>query len=141
MPDVLKYFLIFAVVVMFVSCGKDDVVKKIEKKVITENIEDEDSDTTALPPEEAFSSAMVNNILDVYDEELQMYLEDSIFPFVSKSEKITIDKISSSLFLLQYFENGIAKNILIQKFYIPPKDEFSFEKREVQFDALKQFIK
>ena len=133
--------MVFFLVVVFVSCGKDDVVKKIEKKIVTENIEDEDSDTTALPPEEAFSSAMVNNILDVYDEELQVFLEDSIFPVVSKSEKITMDKISSSLFLLQYFENGNAKNILIQKFYNSPEDEFFFEKREVQFDALKQFIK
>lgn len=141
MFKILKYSLFLILVITFISCGKDDVVKKIEKKVTTENMEEDDSDTTSLPPNEAFSSAMVNNILDVYDEELQGYLEDEIFPIVSGSEKITIDKISSSLFLLQYYDKGNPKNILIQKFYNPASDDFVFDKREVQYDAIKHFIK
>jgi hypothetical protein len=141
MLKIIKYVLFLVIVITFISCGKDDVVKKIEKKVTAEEMEDNDSDTTALAPEEAFSSAMVNNILDTYDEELQIYLEDSVFPIVSKSEKITMDKISSSIFLLQYYENGTAKNILIQKFYNPASDDFVFDKREVQYDAVKHFIK
>ncbi|MFA5405598.1 MAG: hypothetical protein WC358_11750 [Ignavibacteria bacterium] len=141
MFNILKYILFSIIVITFISCGKDDVVKKIEKKVQTEYAEDDDMDTTALTPQEAFSNALVNNILNTDDEDLQIYLEDEIYPIVSKSNKTTIDKISSSLILLQYEESGNTKNILIQKFYNPVKDEFFFEKREVQSDAIKQFLK
>lgn len=140
MLNILKYFLFGIIVITFISCGKNDVVRKIEKKVETEYADDE-SDTTALSPSEEFSNALVSNILDIYDEDLQIYLENEIYPVVSKSNKITMDKISSSLFLLQYEDNGSNKNILIQKFYNPSKDEFLFEKREVQNDAIKQFLK
>lgn len=141
MANLFKYFLVLSVAIAFFSCGKDDVVKRIEKKVITEEMEDEDTDTTSLSPVEAFSSTLVNNILDTYDDDLQVYLEDVIYPIASKSNKTTIDKISSSLYLFQYEENGSAKNILIQKFYNPAKDEIFFEKRDVQNDAIKQFTK
>lgn len=141
MLNIFKYVLLGVFVIAFISCGKNDVVKKIEKKVETEYTEDNDSDTTVLTPQEEFSNALVNNILDVNDEDLQVYLEEEIYPIVSKSNKTTIDKVSSSLFLLQYEESGNMKNILVQKFYNPSKDEFFFEKREVQNDAIKQFIK
>jgi hypothetical protein len=141
MFNILKYALFLIIVITSISCGKNDVVKRIEKKIETENAVDNDDDTTALTPQEEFSNAMVYNILDINDEELQIYLEEDIYPLVSKSNKITIDKISSSLFLLQYEENGSNKNLLIQKFYNPSKDEFFFEKREVQNDAIKQFVK
>jgi hypothetical protein len=111
-------------------------IEKTNNTEVTEN----DADTTALTPEEAFSQAMVN-ILNTEDEDLQNYLEDEIYPIVKNSNKITIDNISSSLFLLQYVENGTQKNILIQKFYDLEKDEYFFEKREVQNDAIKQFVK
>lgn len=139
MFNFLKYFLLILIIVSFISCSKDDIKRKIEKTTNTEVTEDE-TDTTALTPEEAFSSAMVG-ILNTDDEDLQNYLEDEIYPIVKNSNKITIDKISSSLFLLQYVENGNQKNILIQKFYDLDKDEFFFEKREVQSDAVKQFLK
>jgi hypothetical protein len=140
MFNTIKYLFLVLIVFAFVSCSKEDIKRKIEKTTNTEVI-DEDADTTAMTPEEAFSSAMVSNILDTEDEDLQNYLEDEIYPIVKNSNKVTIDNISSSLFLLQYVENGNQKNILIQKFYNPDKDEFFFEKREVQNDAIKQFVK
>jgi len=140
MVNYFKYIFFVLIVLVFVSCSKDDVKKTIEKKIETQ-VSDEDEDTTAMTPQEAFSSALVNNILNTGDEELQIYLEEVIYPIVSKSNKVTIDNISSSLFLLQYEDNGSTKNILIQKFYNPSKDEFFFEKREVQNDAIKQYVK
>ena len=141
MSNIFKYALFCVIIVIFISCGKNDVVKNIEKKVEIEYAEDNDGDTTALTPQEEFSNALVNNILDINDEDLQIYLEDEIYPIVSKSNKTTLDKVSSSLFLLQYEDSGNMKNILIQKFYSPAKDDFFFEKREVQGDAVKQFVK
>ncbi len=139
MYNIIKYLFFVLIVIAFVSCSKEDIKKQIEKTNNTE-VTENDTDTTALTPEEAFSLAMVN-ILDIEDEDLQNYLEDEIYPIVKNSNKITIDNISSSLILLQYVENGNQKNILIQKFYDLDKDEFFFEKREVQNDAIKQFVK
>ena len=134
--------ILFAFLIIgFMSCSKEQVKRTIEKKVDTEATEDNEADTTAMSPEEAFSSAMVSNILNTEDEDLQDYLEAEIYPIVKSSSKVTIDNISSSLFLMQYEEKGSIKNILIQKFYNPSKDEFFFEKREVQNDAIKQFVK
>ncbi len=140
MMNYFKLAFLGFVVLSFISCGKNDVVKKIEKKIEIENAGDE-IDTVELTPQEEFSSALVSDILDVYDEELQIYLEEEIYPIASKSNKITIDKISSSLYLLQYEENGNSKNLLIQKFYNPIKKDFFFDKREVQNDAIRQFLK
>jgi hypothetical protein len=140
MLNYIKYILLGLISIAFISCSKDEVKKKIEKRVETEITED-DTDTTAMTPQEAFSSALVSNILDIEDEDLQNYLEDEIFSIVKRSNKVTIDNISSSIFLLQYSDSGNQKNILIQKFYNPSNDEFFFEKREVQNDAIKQFVK
>jgi hypothetical protein len=139
MKSTLKYFIFLFLIFVFISCSKDEVKRKIEKQVETEAVEEDD--TTTFTPQEEFSNALVNNILDTDDEDLQIYLEEDIYPIVSKSNKTTIDKISSSLFHLQYEENGNMKNILIQKFYSPTKNEFFFEKREVQGDAIKQYSK
>lgn len=138
MFKILKYALFLIIVLTFISCGKDDVVKKIEKKVSNENIED-DSDTTEMTPQEEFSSAMVNDMLDVYDEDLQIYLEDEIFPVVSKSNKITIEKLSPIIYLIRYDENGLEKNILIKKFFNPSKNEFFFEKKDLKGDEIKNY--
>jgi|WetSurMetagenome_2_1015567.scaffolds.fasta_scaffold603648_1 hypothetical protein len=140
MVKYIKYLFFVFLIIAFVSCSKEQVKRTIEKKIDTQVVED-DADTTSLSPEESFSQALVNNILDTEDEDLQVYLEDEIYPLVKSSNKVTIDNISSSLYLLQYDDKGNTKNILIQKFYNPEKDDFFFEKREVQNDAIKQFIK
>ncbi|HMS33497.1 MAG TPA: hypothetical protein PKC91_05355, partial [Ignavibacteria bacterium] len=92
--------------------------------------------------EESFSSALVEDIMgENEDVDLQYYLEEQIYPLISKSDKVTIDRISSSLYLLSYNENGAMKNFLLQKFYNPVKDEIVFEKSETQINTLKQFVK
>lgn len=139
MFKILKYFLLALIFITFISCSKDEVKNKLNK--VESELAEEEEDTTALTPPEAFSQALVSNILDFDDEDLQVYLEEDIYPIVKGSNKVTIDNISSSLYLLQYEDNGSIKNILIQKFYNPSKDEFFYEKREVQNDAIKQFVK
>jgi len=136
----LNIILLGLILAGLVSCGKDEIKKKLEKKIETEATEEE-ADSSVMTPQEIFSDALTNNILENADEDLQVYLEETIYPIASKSNKVTIDKISSSLYLLQYEEGGSNKNILIQKFYNPVKDEIFFEKRDVQNDAIKQFIK
>ncbi|MEO8210965.1 MAG: hypothetical protein ABI840_10415 [bacterium] len=138
-----KSILIFTFSIILFSCNKENPPKE---KTESQNNElpqnnDDDSDT-AMTAEETFSSALVQGILDEEDDvDLQFYLEEQVYPIVSKSNKVALDKISSSLYLLSYEDNGIVKNILIQKFYNPVKDEFVFEKSETQTNAATQFVK
>ncbi len=137
-------FIIIISMILY-SCNKEDSTK--ENVTTRENdvrLDDEDSDTT-MTAEETFSSALVQNIMgEEGDDDLQFYLEEQIFPIASKSGKISLERVSSSVYLLSYDENGIMKNLLIRKFYNPVKDEFVFEKSETQSDTksdTKQFVK
>ena len=90
---------------------------------------------SALTPEEIFSTSLVQDVLDEEDVDLQIYLEEEFYPIASKSPKVTIDKISSSLYILSFQTDSIMKNFLLQKYYVPEKNEFVFEKKEINFDA------
>ncbi|MCX7833277.1 MAG: hypothetical protein N2490_03620 [Ignavibacteria bacterium] len=97
-------------------------------------------DTSSITPAESFALTMVDNFIGEEDEDLSDYLENEIYPLVSKSEKVIIDKISTSLYILTYIENGNEKNFLIEKFYNPIKDEVSFSKKEINQSARKLFL-
>ena len=134
-----KYFILILFPLLFISCGKEKVqIPKQEKQVENQTA---DEDTTTMTPEEAFSSTLVNDILNVDDEDLQTYLEEEFYPKLKNSEKVTIDKISSSIYILTYFEKGNEKNLMIQKFYNPITDETFFESKDIQTNAFKQFIR
>jgi hypothetical protein len=138
----LKYFQFFLIFVgfLFLSCNKDQNNK--EKVIVNETDIEEPEDTVQLTPAESFSSALTEVFLDESnDEDLLIYLEEEIFPLVSKSDKVTFDKISASLYLLSYDENNELKNILIRKIYDPQKDEIVFQKENIEFDAKKFFLK
>jgi hypothetical protein len=133
----MKYLILILISVFFISCG--DKTNDTDNRNNSSN--NETDDTTSLSPQEAFSYVLVNQILNSDDEDLELFLENEIFPVVSKSEKVTIDEISSSLFILTYFEGDVEKNLLIQKFYTPVKDEVTFVKSETSITPKKQFLK
>jgi hypothetical protein len=138
----LRYicFILLASGIFIYSCGKNDNLK--EKPTISESESQDPEDTVQLTPAELFSNAMCGNFLNESDDEdLQIYLEEEIFPLVSKSDKVTIDKLSVSMFLLSYTDGNESKNILIQKYYNPKIDEIYFLKEVVTFDAKKYYIK
>jgi len=134
----LKLIYSILIVVFLYSCGNENTDK------VREDREDENTESasdTLLTPEEVFSSSLVQEILDEDDEELQIYLEEEFFTVASKSPKVTIDKISSSQYIFSFESDSIMKNFLIQKFYIPAKDEFIFEKREIDFNTSEKLLK
>ena len=102
----------------------------------------EDEDTTALTPAESFASALCQDILDDDSEvDFESYLIDVVYPKVSGSTKVTLDKVSNSIFLLTYFDSSTEKHMLIQKYYNPQKTEIFFESSETSLSPSKQFLK
>ncbi len=138
-----KLVIALTICAVFVSCNKETKTDQSSSKSDKGTNEITESETdSVMTPEEIFSSSLVQDIIgNDEDIELQIYLEEQIYPLVLKSNKITIDKISSSLYLLSYEESGAMKNFIIQKFYNPVKDEFAFDKTETQLNAFKQFVK
>lgn len=131
----VKYFILLLIVLFLNSCGQD--------RTNEDNLSnDQESDTIALSPEEIFSSTLVDDILQAGDDEdLKLYLEEEIFPLVSNSNEVTLDRVSASLYLLTYDDNGTDRNFIIQKFYSPVNFEVFFEKRETETNALNQYFK
>ena len=138
-----KLVIVLIICSVFISCDKETKTDQSSSKSDKGTNEITESETdSVMTPEEIFSSSLVQDIIgDDEDIELQIYLEEQIYPLVSKSNKTTIDKISSSLYLLSYEESGVMKSFILQKFYNPVKDEFVFDKTETQLNAFKQFVK
>lgn len=126
------YIFISLFFLLFIGCDK--------KENATVEVNDNELDTASVTPAESFAITMVDDFLGEEDEDLSYFLENEIYPLVSKSEKVTIDKISSSLYILSYIEGGTEKNLLIEKFYNPIKDEVSFSKKEINQGARKIFL-
>jgi hypothetical protein len=138
----LKTIIIVLISLVLFSCNKENSTRQRTESPKTDTQNEESDSDTAMTAEESFSSALVEDIMGENDDvDLQYYLEEQIYPLITKSDKITIDRISSSLYLLSYNENGAMKNFLLQKFYNPVKDEIVFEKSETQSNTLKQFVK
>ncbi len=124
--------LLLIVLFSLIGCDKND------KSLLDVNTDD--NDTTSVSPAESFALNLVDDILNEEDEYLTEYLENEIYPIVSKSEKVTIDKISSTLYILSYQDGDKEKNLLIEKFYNPIKDEISFTRREIDLNSYKIFL-
>jgi len=131
----IKYSVLLLLTLFLISCEQEGT----DNKNITD---DQESDTIALSPEVIFSSTLVEDILQTgNDEDLKFYLEEEIYPLVSNSNKVTLDRVSASLYLLTYEDNGDDKNFIIQKFYSPVNFEVFFKKRETETNAINQYFK
>jgi len=134
----------FSVLALITGCGKEKSINtnKEQKQQQQQQIGIEDEDTTSLTPAESFASNLCQDILnDDTEADLESYLIDVVYPKVSGSTKVTIDIVSSSIYLLTYFEGTIEKHMLIQKYYNPQKQEIFFESSETSLSPNKQFLK
>jgi PBP1b-binding outer membrane lipoprotein LpoB len=136
----LKLIPILLLALILSACSKEDKTTQNNNTPSSQNNSNDESNEN-LTKEEVFSSTLVQDIAGVENEALEIYLEEVIYPIVSKSNKVTLDKISGSLYLLSYDDNGTIKNLMIQEYYSPAKDEMVFDKTETQTNAIKQFVK
>ncbi len=140
----LKLIPILLLSLILTSCSKEDKPKtdSTSNTNTTQNSPNaNDLSGENMTKEEIFSSTLVQDIAGDENEDLEIYLEEVIYPMVSKSNKVSLEKISGSLYLLTYDDNGTMKNLMIQEYYSPAKDEMVFDKTETQTNAVKQFVK
>jgi hypothetical protein len=134
--------LLFSVILLITGCGKEKNSNAVNEQKQQQQMGIDDEDTTSLTPAESFASTLCQDILnDDSEVELESYLIDVIYPKVSASTKVTIDKISSSIYLLTYFEGSTEKHFLIQKYFNPQKEEMFFESSETSLSPNKQYLK
>jgi len=116
----MKYFfIIFALILLFIAgCENENSI-----------VDEETSDTVSLSPQEVFALTLTEDILNEDDEDLRLFLEEDIYPLVSKSQKVTIDRFSSSQYIISYSQNDTLKEIVIRKFYNPVSDIIEFTKK------------
>ena len=122
------------------GCGKEKEIKEKNEKAVQQEMDN--NDTSSLTPSESFGAMLTQNILnDETEVDLEIYLSESVFPKLKDAAKVTIDKVSSSLYLLTYYDASGEKNMLIRKYYNPRSDEITFEISETGPNAAKQFLK
>ncbi len=135
--------LLFLIIILFVfvyGCGKDKTVQQNNEQI--KQMEMAENDTASLTPAESFASALCQSILnDDMEVELESYLIEVVYPKLSSSTKVTIDKISSSLYLIKYVDGNSDKYLLLQKYYNPQSDEIMFDMTETSVTTAKQFLK
>lgn len=145
MKSVLLFYtlLVTSVIILVSGCGKEkSSIQVNNQKQQEQQVGIDDEDTTSLTPAESFASGLCQDILnDDSEVDLETYLIDVIYPKVSGSTKVTLDRVSSSIFLLTYFEGGSEKHLLIQKYFNPQKSEIFFESSETSLSPSKQFLK
>jgi len=133
--------LTFLLISVFVfGCSKEKEIKEKNEKAIQQEMDE--NDTVSLTPAESFGAALAQSILnDETEVELESFLSEVVYPNVSKSSKVTIDKISSSLYLLKFYEGTSEKYMLLQKYYNPQKDSIMFDMTETSLTTVKQFLR
>ena len=127
--------IVFLAVILMSACGK-------EKNDAGGNEADDTEQTeAALSPEEALSTSLVQGILAAEDEDLESFIENELYGELKSAGKVTIDRLSSSVFLIEFEKGGIRTTYIIRKYYDPSKEEFFFEKANSDSDILKQVSK
>ncbi|MGB9696833.1 MAG: hypothetical protein ACP5P3_08860 [Ignavibacteria bacterium] len=130
------FFFLFVLFIfaIFAAC------KKLPEKVNNEDVNSHSEDTVSLTPAQNFAIILVEDFINEDDPDFEAFLENIIYPIVAKADKVTIDKLSDTIYLLTYFLEGTEKNILIEKYFSPSKEETFFEYKEVKYSRLTLFL-
>lgn len=134
---ILIMLIVFSLI-QFSGCNSKDESGKVDN---TNKGESQDQDT-ALSPEEILSATLVQGIAGEDDDpDLEAFIEEDLYGELKNSKAVTIDRVSSSMYVIEFENLGQTKSYLIRKFYNPQKDEYFFEKTTFESDIKKQFLK
>ncbi len=135
MKRLTTFIYLFAFVFLICSCRSDNNAGNDK-----ESEESEQTDAQ-LTPEETLSTSLVQGILGIEDEDLESFIESELYSEIKSGSKVAIDRLSSSVFMIEFEKSGSRKAYIVRKYYDPSKEEFLFEKSVVDSDILKQVIR
>lgn len=138
-----RTILVVLSVIFLYACGNNEPAHDENGNTETETTEEQESgDTTSLTEAELFSMVLVNDVLQGQEEnDLQVYLEEEIYPTMEGATKVTLDRLSASVYILTYERDSSKSSILIQKFYDPANEQIVFEKTETGYGLKSQYVK
>jgi len=113
MKKIILLSVFSANLVLFTSCSKEEKPVTNQK----EQEEPENSQDTILSPEEKFSSSILIDFLDDYDDDdLAAYLEDELFKKAQDYRGASVLQVSNNLWFVTLESRNQSKNFLLQKF-------------------------
>lgn len=116
----MKYLFVITLAIVLISgCGKDNA---------TNNENQSQQDTIELEKDEMFGFTLVTEILETEDENLESYLTTQIYPLASNAKKVTMERLSGTVYYLNIINEKDTSQIWIKKFYNPQNEEVIFEK-------------
>ncbi|HCA43365.1 MAG TPA: hypothetical protein DEP28_08960 [Bacteroidetes bacterium] len=116
----MKYLFVITLAIVLISgCGKDNA---------TNNENQSQQDTIELEKDEMFGFTLVTEILETEDENLESYLTTQIYPLASNAKKVTMERLSGTVYYLNIINEKDTSQIWIKKFYNPQNEEVFFEK-------------
>lgn len=129
----IRALIFFLLVPLFISCSDKQQAGNPEGQV-----SEQDEGDMPLTKEEIFSASLVQGIMGEEDDpDLEQYIEQSLFAELSGSKAVTMDRLSSSMYLVEYEQGGQMKRFIIRKYYFPAGDEYKFERLPFEGDFMK----
>ncbi len=115
----LKFLLVLIFAITLAACSDKDKADE----------DANDGDTSQMVRGVLFSSIMLNDFLQLEDDEdLGMYLETEIYPQLAGSTRVTMDRLTGSVYSLEFDSAGTMRSYIIERFYDPKSEKTFFVK-------------
>lgn len=127
----VKYFFALLLILIFVSCSKEDKTQNQPTTDKKQNEEVENPADTNLTPEEKFSSSiMIDFLNDADDDDLAAFLESEIYKMGGSYTGAAVVEVTPSTWLVSLEKDGATKNYLLQKYVDFKSNEYYFSFKE-----------
>lgn len=114
------------------SCSKDDkpVTQQQNQQKVTQDENDNPSDTNLTPEEKFSASILVDFLEDSDDEDLGSFLETEIYKMGANYNGASVIEVTPSTWLVSLEKDGTVKNYLLQKYVDLKSNEYYFSFKE-----------
>lgn len=128
----MKYIILLFTLAFLVSCSKDDkpVTQQQNQQKVTQDENDNPSDTNLTPEEKFSASILVDFLEDSDDEDLGSFLETEIYKMGANYNGASVIEVTPSTWLVSLEKDGTVKNYLLQKYVDLKSNEYYFSFKE-----------
>lgn len=128
----MKYIILLFTLAFLFSCSKDDkpVTQQQNQQKVTQDENDNPSDTNLTPEEKFSASILVDFLEDSDDEDLGSFLETEIYKMGANYNGASVIEVTPSTWLVSLEKDGTVKNYLLQKYVDLKSNEYYFSFKE-----------